>query len=104
MDSIEELSDARKRIKLAEDNYERDYNNLMLALTVRESRLTERLDKLNRQKHTVAQASGNLDAKDENLMHVNAGGKIVVAKRSTLTQIIGYKLEGLFGGRWDKTL
>ncbi|KAL3762250.1 hypothetical protein ACHAW5_007199 [Stephanodiscus triporus] len=35
---------------------------------------------------------------------VNAGGRIVVAKRSTLTQIQGTRLEALFCGRWDKKL
>lgn len=104
MDSFEELNDARKRIKLAEDNYERDYKDVIQALNVRESRLAERLDELNRRKHTIAEASGNLDAKDDDLMNVNAGGKIVVAKRSTLTQIVGSKLEALFSGRWEKKL
>jgi hypothetical protein len=104
MDSFEELNDARKRIKLAEDNYEREYNDVIQALNTRESRLTERLDEVNRRKQTIAEASGNLDAKDDDLVHVNAGGKIVVAKRSTLIQIVGSKLEALFSGRWDKKL
>lgn len=56
----------------------------------------------NSRKQTIAKASGNLDAKDEDLVHVNVGGKIVIAKRSTLTQIVGSKLEALFSGRWDK--
>jgi hypothetical protein len=37
-------------------------------------------------------------------VEVNAVGKIVVAKRSTLTQIQGTKFEAIFSGRWDKKL
>jgi hypothetical protein len=103
-ESMEELSVARKRIKVAEENYERDYNELILALSEREGRLNERSDELNRKKHEIAQANGYLNAADDDLVEVNAGGILVVAKRSTLTQIKGTRLEGLFSGRWDKML
>jgi hypothetical protein len=59
MESMEELSVARKRIKVADENYERDYNGLILALSERdEGRLNERSDELNRKKHEIAQANG----------------------------------------------
>ncbi|KAL3772219.1 LOW QUALITY PROTEIN: hypothetical protein ACHAW5_009366 [Stephanodiscus triporus] len=44
----------------------------------------------------------NLNAADDDLVEVNAGGKIVVAKRSTLTQIEGTSV--VFSGRWDKLI
>jgi hypothetical protein len=49
-------------------------------------------------------ANGNIDAADEDLVEVNTGGKIVVAKLSTLTQIQGTNFDATFSGRCDKTL
>jgi hypothetical protein len=54
--------------------------------------------------YVIAQASGNPDAAHNGIVEVNAGGKIVAAKRSTLIQLEGTRLEGLFSGRWDKKL
>jgi len=59
---------------------------------------------LNRNKNDIAQANGNPDAADDNRVEVNAGGKIMVAKRSTLTHMKGTRLEALFSGRWDDKL
>jgi hypothetical protein len=66
--------------------------------------LNERLLELDRKKHEIAQAHGNLVAADEDLVEINAGGRIIVAKRSTLTQIQGSRMEALFSGRWDTKL
>jgi hypothetical protein len=54
--------------------------------------------------HEIAQVNGNLDAADDDLVEVSAGGKIIVAQRSTLMQMKGTRLEALFSGRWDKKL
>jgi hypothetical protein len=45
-----------------------------------------------------------LNTANDDLMEVNAGGKIVVVKGSTLTQIPETRLETLLSGRWDKRL
>ena len=84
---MEELKVARKRLKTAHDKHDRDYNVIISALSQMESRLDERLHELNRKKHDIAEAYGKLDAAHDDLVEINAGGKIVVAKRSTLTQI-----------------
>ena len=42
------------------------------------------------------------DVSSEDLVEINAGGKIIIARRSTLTQMKGTRLEALFSGRWDK--
>ena len=102
--SMDEISVANKRLKVAREKHDRDYEECIAAQDRWESHLTERLHELNRKKHDIAQASGNLDAADNDLMEVNAGGEIVVAKRSTLTQIEGTRLEALFSGRWDKII
>jgi hypothetical protein len=62
------------------------------------------MNELNCKKIKIAKAHGNQDATDDDLVEVSAGGKIVVAKQSTLTQIQGTRMEALFSGRWDKML
>ena len=101
---MEELSVARKRLKTAHDNQERYYNETISALGERESHLAKRLNELNRKKDEIFRANGTLDSADDDLVEINAGGIIIVAKRSTLTQMQGTRLEALFSGRWDKLL
>jgi flagellar motor switch/type III secretory pathway protein FliN len=100
----DELSASSKRLKSAHDSLVQDLDNVILALNNRDTLLKERLQELNRKKHEIAQTHGNLDATDDDLIEINAGGKIIVAKRSTLTQIQGSRMEALFSGRWDKKL
>ncbi len=57
------------------------------------------MDKLDRKKIEIAKAHGNLDAADDDLVEVSAGGRVAVAKRSTLTQTQGTRMETLFSGR-----
>ena len=59
---------------------------------------------LNCEKHGIAQAHGNLAAADEDLVEVNAGGKVIVDKRSILTQIQGTRSEALFSRHCNKML
>jgi len=101
---MDELSTANECLKQARDNHEQDYNEMILALNQRELGLIERLHQLNQKKHEISQLNGNLDAADDDFVKVNAGGKIMVAKRSTLTQMKGTRLEALFSGRWDDKL
>ena len=91
-------------LNAARDSFDRDYNERIAVLNQREDQLNQRLYELNRKKHETSQATGTLDAADDDLLEVNAGGKIIVVKRSTLTQIRDTRLETLFSGRWDKKL
>jgi hypothetical protein len=102
IDNMDELSAADRCLKSAYDSILQDMDNVIRSLDKRGTLLNERLQELNRKKHTIAQANGNLDAADDDLIEMNAGGKIIVAKRSTLTQIQGSRMEALFSGRWDK--
>ena len=103
MDEISAPS-KRQRLKSARDSHVQDLDNEISALDKRETLLNERLLELNRKKHEIAQAHGNFDVTDDDLVEINAGGKIIVAKRSTLTQIQGSRTAALFSGRWDKKL
>jgi hypothetical protein len=75
---MEGLGVARKRLKTAHDNQEQDYNETISALGERESCLTERLDELNRKEREISQANGNLDAADDDLVEINAGGRVML--------------------------
>ena len=101
---MEELIIANKRLKTAHVSNERDYEAQITKLDRKESSLKERLNQLNKKKLETSQSNGDVDATDDDLLEVNAGGIIVVAKRSTLTQLKGTRLEALFSGRWDRKL
>ena len=91
---MNDLSSANKRLKTAHDNGERDYDAHIKQLDDSESMLTKRMDELKKKKREVAKTNGNLDAGDDDLVEINAGGKVIAAKRSTLTQLEGTRLEG----------
>ncbi|KAL7553651.1 hypothetical protein ACHAWF_016997 [Thalassiosira exigua] len=101
---MEELFLADERLKAAHDSVERDYDVIEAELNRQQSVLVERMKKINDKKLKMAQDHGNIDASDDDLVKVNAGGKIIAAKRSTLTQLVGTRLEALFSGRGDKKL
>ena len=101
---MDDLSSANERLKTAHDNRERDYAAQIIEQEDCENELTKRMDELNKKKHEVAKANGNTEAGDDDLVEINAGGKVIAAKRSTLTQLKGTRLEALFSGRWDKKL
>jgi hypothetical protein len=101
---MDELSVANKRRKVARDEHDRDYEETIRAQDEWEGRLQEHMSQFIAKKKETAEANGNIDAADEDLVEVNAGGKIVVARRSTLTQMQGSKFEAIFSGCWDKKL
>ena len=99
---MDKLHIASESLNHAQLEYERDYNEQIFAFSQRESRLQDRMSQLISKKEEIAETNGNRDATDDDLVKVNAGGKIVTAKRSTLTQIQGTKFEAIISGRWDK--
>ena len=101
---MDELSGSNKRLKSARDSILQDMDNMIAALDKRETLLNEREQELNRKMDESDLSNGNLDAADDDRIEINAGGKVIVAKRSTLTQIQGSRMEALFSGRWDMKL
>lgn len=71
---------------------------------LKEKNPKKRLEKLDLGKAKVAEVHRDLDAEGEDLIEINAGEKVIAAKRSTLTLLDGTRLEALFSGRWDKKL
>jgi len=101
---MDEVNTANKRLKLALDNHERDLKEQISELDDVESKLNERMDELNKKKQQIAQTHGSINISGDDLIEINAGGKVIAAKRSTLIQLEGTRLEALFSGRWDKKL
>ena len=110
---MDRLESATKKLKTALDEQERACGDIIRNQDEVESKLLERLKLLDEKKLKCTAENGNLDASDNDLIEINAGGKIIAAKRRTLTQLKGTKnymsgretrLEGLFNGRWDKKL
>lgn len=110
---MDRLESAKEKLKTALDEQERACGDILREQDEMESKLIERLKLLDEKKLKCSAANGNLDASDNDLIEINAGGKIIAAKRTTLTQLSGTKnlisgretrLEALFGGRWDKNL
>ena len=101
---MDELSSTSAELKTACANHDRDREVEISKLNESEKKLKERMDKLNQMKHEIAEQNGNVDAKDDDIVEINAGGKIIASKRGTLTQLDGTKLAAICSGRWDKKL
>ena len=91
---MEEVTTANRLLKSTLDSHEHDLLTQIAELDSRERTLTERLEKLNKIKSDTAQNHGNENSVDDDLIEINAGGRIISAKRSTLTQLKGTRFEG----------
>ena len=79
----EELDYPNEQLKTAPEKYDRELVAQITKFDNKENSLEERLNKIDNKKLDLTRA--NLDAADDDLMEINAGGKIIAAKRSTLT-------------------
>ena len=101
---MEQLEGASKHIKVAHDKHERDYEECIAAQDEWKVTLNERRAKLNERKQNAEATYGNINVANDDLMTVNAGGRVISIKRSILTQQVGTRFEAIFSGRWDKKL
>ncbi|KAL7464241.1 hypothetical protein ACHAXS_004582 [Conticribra weissflogii] len=101
---MEKIEKANSQLQSAKAELLRDLDAQLDILDAKEKRLKERLSVLNDLKAKTFAENGNTDAHDDDLIEINSGGKIVAARRSTLTQLKDTRLEALFSGRWDEKL
>eukprot|EP00956_Cyclotella_meneghiniana_P010177 scaffold14046_cov76-Cyclotella_meneghiniana.AAC.6 len=101
---MEKLAAANTTLNQAIEARDSDFRTEIVKLNAKEKQLQERLQRLGEKKHKKALSNGDVDATDEDLVEINAGGKVITVSRSTLTQFKGTKLEALFSGRWDNIL
>lgn len=64
----------------------------------------DRFNKLEEEKVAAVVSNGYEDVCDDDIIEINAGGKIISTHRGTFTRWEGTRLEALFSGRWEKTL
>jgi hypothetical protein len=101
---MEKLAAANGAVKVAEQQHAQKYTAEIDKLEYKETQLLDRIKQLDERKESIAKVSGDLDATSEDLVEINAGGKVIALTRSTLTQIEGSRLSALFSGRYDKKL
>ena len=99
------LDKANAKLRAAHEKKEREYATEIKKLDDKEKELLDRLKGFEERKEKVAADYGKEDVSDDDLIEVNAGGKIVSARRGVLCRLTkGKRLEALFSGRWDKKL
>lgn len=99
------LDKANAKLKSAHDDKEHNHASEIKKLDDKEKELLGRLTKLEEEKEKVATDHVETeDVSDDDLIEINAGGKIIAVKRGTLCQLRGTRLEALFSRRWDKKL
>ena len=101
-----ELHSAAKSTPRGAHDRERDCVTQTNRSYVKEKELSNRPSILDGKKIEAAKVhgNGNGDLTDDDLVEINAGGKVITTKRLTLTQLKGTRLEALFSGRWNKKL
>lgn len=101
---VDELYRADDQLKKARDEHEANYAKEVNKLDDVKRQILDRFNQLEETKVTTVAEYGDEDVTDDDLIEINAGGKVVVARRGTLTQWKGTRMEALFSGRWDKKL
>eukprot|EP00984_Skeletonema_dohrnii_P020041 scaffold9691_cov80-Skeletonema_dohrnii-CCMP3373.AAC.5 len=97
---MEELERATKRLKSARDELDAKIHKI----DDEERRLKDRMKQLEEKKRECAATNGDVDVSDDDLIEINAGGKIIAARRGVLCQLKGTRFEALFSGRWEQKL
>ena len=100
----DDLYRADEQLKAARQKHEAQYAKEVTKLENEGKLVLNRFNKLEEEKVEAAVKNGDDDVSDDDIIEINAGGKIMSARRGTLTQWKGTRLEVLFSGHWEKTL
>ena len=99
---MDEIERAAKRLKSTIDDHQSSLSAEAQKLDDEEKRIRDRLRDIDERKQQCAAENGITDVSDDDLIEVNAGGKIIAARRGVLTQRKGTRFKALFSGRWEK--
>ena len=99
---MEQLKKAEEKLKAAHDSREIAYAAEIKKFDDVKKTLLDRLHDLDEQKQQCAAVNGNVNVRDDDIIEINAGGRIVDSRRGVLCQVKGTRFEALFSGRWDK--
>ena len=101
---LDQLKKAEGALAAARNDHESAYAAEIKKLDDMKKKLLDRLHGLDERTKHCFELYGNDNVSDDDLIEVNAGGKIVSARRGVLRQLKGTRFEALFSGRWDKKL
>lgn len=102
---MEDVERAKKKLIDCWNDHEAEYRKELQRLDEAEQALYRRSKELNIEKDKALTSYGSeQDVSNEDLVEINAGGKNITARRSTLTQLQGTRLEAIFSGRWDRII
>lgn len=103
---LEDLIVATEQLETAHEDVEKDYNDVLNKISLEEKTLNDRLEVLSKKMDYATELYGNINASGDDLLEINAGGKIIVIKRSILTlpRTVGTRFHALFSGRYENLL
>jgi hypothetical protein len=105
---MERLTSAIHSLKITPydgEEHDHDYAAEINKLNEAEKQLLNRLHEFEeRKRNSSAAYDGSEYVRDDDVVEINAGGRIIAARRGTLCQLKGTRLEALFCGRWDNML
>jgi hypothetical protein len=97
--------DVSKKIEAAREESERDYAAEIEKIEDKEKEMLSHIRELEEVKLKAAAKYGNVDGvSDDDLIEINAGGRIIVLQRGLCCQDNLSTFGVLFGGRWEKRL
>ena len=101
---MDQLERAEEALTAARNDHESAYAAEVKKLDDVKKKLLKRRHDLNEKKRQCAADYGGDHVSDDDLIDVNAGGKIVTARCGVLCQLKSTRLDALFSGRWDKKM
>ncbi len=94
-----------KKIEAAREESELEYASEIKKIDDKEKELNSRIRELEEEKLKAAAKYGNVDCvSDDDLIEINAGGRIIVLQRGLCCQDKLISFGMLFDGRWEKRL
>eukprot|EP00984_Skeletonema_dohrnii_P027408 scaffold16953_cov79-Skeletonema_dohrnii-CCMP3373.AAC.4 len=91
--TMEQLDNVNTHLQAVLNKVDRDRTAEINKLKDEEQRLLDRLRDFEIEKEKAAAENGTLNVSDDDLIEINVGGKIIAAKRGTLCQWEGTRLE-----------
>jgi len=100
--------EALKRDRAVRDNTWREhvstYEQKVGVLDKELENINREFEGLKQKKLKLAETHGHKNANENDLIEINAGGRVITANRGALIYQKGTVLEALFSGRWDKEI
>ena len=94
--TLQQIDNTNTQLDEAIKQRDIEYQTHVDKLNCAEQSIRERFYQLAAKKDSIIEEYGDKFANEADLVDINAGGKVITAKRSTLTQMKGTRLEGTY--------